>query len=66
MLHIFTLPEPVFAYRALENAYIISKNEREVKATVSKFILSAMSGQQKKVMKGILSMYHLKSNLHQL
>ena len=44
------LLEPALAFRALRSANLTLKNERFVKATISKFTLSSMSGQLWKIM----------------
>ena len=46
------LPEPVLAFRALKSANITKDNEKLVKATVSKLMLSSVSEQLRKIMHG--------------
>ena len=46
------LPEPVLAFRALKSANITPDNEKLVKATVSKLMLSSMSEQLRKIILG--------------
>ena len=46
------LPEPVLAFRALKSANITKDNEKLVKATVSKLMLSSMLEQLRKITHG--------------
>ena len=46
------LPEPVLAFRTLKSTNITEDNEKLVKATVSELMLSSMSEQLRKIMRG--------------